>query len=132
MMTDSQRYLLQMKATSNLLRKYFSRVPSESLRRRYGYSEKMIRELANSYKQGIIEIFEVRGQKKIAMSEMTHKEEVDLLQMIIKSLERTLKMANIKAEGFEYMNGSPEGVWNRPVKKVEAERLKHSKKSTWK
>ncbi len=81
-------------------------------------------------KQGIIEIFEVRGRKKIAMSEMTHKEEVDLLQMIIKSLERTLKMANIKAEDFEYMNGSPEGVWDRPVKKVEAERLKHSKKST--
>ncbi|MBQ8022126.1 MAG: hypothetical protein IJ255_05840, partial [Bacteroidales bacterium] len=65
MMTESQRYRLQMKATSKLLREYFSGVPIESLRRRYGYSEKKIREFASSYKQGKIDIFEVRDQKKI-------------------------------------------------------------------
>ena len=131
MMTESQRYRLQMKATSHLLREYFSGVSIETLRRRYGYSEKKIRELACSYKQGKIDIFEVRDRKKISMSEMTHKEEVDLLQMKIKSLEHALKMANIKAEGFEYMMGVLKEEYGIDLsKKVEAERLKHSKKDT--
>ncbi len=133
MMTESQRYRLQMKATSQLLREYFSGVSIETLRRRYGYSEKKIRELACSYKQGKIDIFEVRDRKKISMSEMTHKEEVDLLQMKIKSLEHALKMANIKAEGFEYMMGVLKEEYGIDLsKKVEAERLKHSKKDTLK
>ena len=131
MMTESQRYRLQMKATSKLLREYFSGVPIENLSRRYGYSEKKIRELASSYKQGKIDIFEVRDQKKIGMSELTHKEEVEILQMKIKSLEHALKMANIKAEGFEYMMGVLKEEYGIDLsKKVEAERLKHSKKST--
>ena len=120
-----------MKVTSQLLREYFSGVSIETLRRRYGYSEKKIRELACSYKQGKIDIFEVRDRKKISMSEMTHKEEVDLLQMKIKSLEHALKMANIKAEGFEYMMGVLKEEYGIDLsKKVEAERLKHSKKDT--
>ena len=131
MMTESQRYRLQMKATNKLLREYFSGVSIETLRRRYGYSEQKIRELASSYKQGKIDIFEVRDRKKIAMSEMTHKEEVELLQMKIKSLEHALKMANIKAEGFEYMMGVLKDEYGIDLsKKVEAERLKHSKKDT--
>lgn len=133
MMTESQRYRLQMKATSQLLREYFSGVSIETLRRRYGYSEKKIRELACSYKQGKIDIFEVRDRKKISMSEMTHKEEVDLLQLKIKSLEHALKMANIKAEGFEYMMGVLKEEYGIDLsKKVEAERLKHSRKDTLK
>ena len=130
-MTESQRYRLQMKASSRMLREYFSGVPIPSLSRRYGYSEKKIRELASDYKHGKIDIFEVRDQKKIAMSEMTHKEEVELLKMKIKSLEHALKMANIKAEGFEYMMGVMKEEYGVDLsKKVEAERLKHSKKDT--
>ena len=131
MLTESQRYRLQMKATSKMLREYFSGVSIESLRRRYGYSEKKIRELASQYKQGKIDIFEVRDRKKITMSELTHKEEVELLQMKIKSLEQALKMASIKAEGFEYMMGVLKEEYGIDLsKKVEAERLKHSKKDT--
>ena len=126
MKTESQRYRLQLKATSSMLREYFSGVSIESLCRRYGYSEKKIRELASSYKRGA-----VKGQKKISMSELTHKEEVELLQMKIKSLEHALKMANIKAEGFEYMMGVLKEEYGIDLsKKVEAERLKHSKKDT--
>lgn len=130
-MTKSQCYKLQMRATGKMLREYFSGVSIESLRRRYGYSEEKIRELASSYKRGEIDIFEVRDQKKIAMSELTHKEEVELLQMKIKSLEQALKMANIKAEGFEYMMGVLKEEYGIDLsKKVEAERLRHSKKDT--
>lgn len=64
-MTESQRYKLQMKATSRMLREYFSGVPLKSLRRRYGYSEKNIRNLASSYKRGEIDIFEVKDQKAV-------------------------------------------------------------------
>ena len=118
-----------MKSTSKMLREYFSGVPLASLSRRYGYSENKIRELARDYKQGKFDIFEVMDQKKISMSELTHKEEVELLQMKIKSLEEALKMANIKAEGFEYMmNVMKEEYGVDLSKKVEAERLRHSKK----
>ena len=65
------------------------------------------------------------------MSEMTHKEEVELLQMKIKRLEEALKLANIKAEGFEYMMGVMKEEYGVDLsKKVEAERLKRSKKDT--
>ena len=130
-MNESQRYKLQMKAASRMLREYFSGVPISSLSRRYGYCEKKIRDLASDYKQGKIDIFEIRDHKKIAMSEKTHKEEVELLQLKIKSLEQALKMANIKAEGFEYMMGVLKDEYGIDLsKKVEAERLKHSKKGT--
>lgn len=56
MTSESQRYRLQMRGTSKMLREYFSGVPIERLSRRYGYSEKKIRELASSYKQGKIDI----------------------------------------------------------------------------
>ena len=130
-MNESQRYKLQMKAASRMLREYFSGIPIASLSRRYGYGEKKIRELASSYKRGEIDIFEVQDKKKISMSELTHKEEVELLKMKIQSLERALKMANIKAEGFEYMMGVLKEEYGIDLsKKVEAERLKHSKKDT--
>lgn len=48
-MTHSQRYGLQLKSTSSMLREYFSGVPIESLRRGYGYSEKKIREQPSGY-----------------------------------------------------------------------------------
>ena len=130
-MTEGQRYKLQMKATSRMLREYFSGVPITSLARRYGYGETRIRELASAYKRGEIDIFEVGDQKRIKMSELSHKEEVELLQMKIKSLEEALKMANIKAEGFEYMMGVLKEEYGIDLsKKVEAERLRHSKKDT--
>ena len=133
MMTESQRFRLQMKATSKMLREYFSGVPLTVLSRRYGYGEKKIRELASAYKQGKIDIFEIKDRKKIIMSELTHKEEIDLLQMKIKSLEEALKMANIKAEGFEYMMGVLKEEYGIDLsKKVEAERLRHLKKGTQK
>jgi hypothetical protein len=133
MMTETQRYRLQMKATSKMLREFFSGVSISILSRRYGYSEKKIRELASAYRQGKIDIFAVTDQKKIAMSELTHKEEIELLQMKIKSLEEALKMANIKAEGYDYMMGVMKEEYGVDLsKKVEAERLRHSKKDTQK
>lgn len=51
-MTHCQRYRLQLKATSSMLREYFSGVLIESLRRGYGYSEKKIRELFGYTRQG--------------------------------------------------------------------------------
>ena len=132
-MTESQRFRLRMKATSKMLREYFSGVPLATLSPRYGYSEKKIRSLASAYKQGKIDIFEVVDQKKIIMSELTHKEEIDLLQMKIKSLEEALKMANIKAEGFEYMMGVLKDEYGIDLsKKVEAEQLRRSRKDTQK
>jgi hypothetical protein len=120
-----------MKATSKMLREFFSGVSLSILSRRYGYSEKKIRELASAYRQGKIDIFAVTDQKKIAMSELTHKEEIELLQMKIKSLEEALKMANIKAEGYDYMLGVMKEEYGVDFsKKVEAERLRHSKKDT--
>ena len=122
---------MQQKLTSKLLREYFSGIPMATLSRRYGFSENKIRELSNAYKQGKIDIFEVTDRKKIAMSKQTHEEEVERLQLKIKSLEAALKMANIKAEGFEYMMGVLKEEYGIDLsKKVEAERLKHSKKDT--
>ena len=124
-------YRVSQRAQGKMLREYFSGMPVKDLSKRYGYSEKKIISLASEYKQGKIDIFEVRDRKKIAMSELTHKEEVELLQMKIKSLEQALKMANIKAEGFEYMIGVLKEEYGIDLsKKVEAERLKHSKKDT--
>ena len=130
-MTEAGLYKLRMKADTKMLREYCSGVSIESLRRRYGCSEKRIRQLASDYRQGKLDIFESSDKKKIAMSEMTHKEEVELLQMKIKRLEEALKLANIKAEGFEYMMGVMKEEYGVDLsKKVEAERLKRSKKDT--
>jgi hypothetical protein len=43
------------------------------------------------------------NKRKIAMSMMSHQEEVQLLQDKIKALEHALMMSNIKAEGYEIM-----------------------------
>ena len=84
-MTAGQRYKLAMKGDMKMLREFFSGVPIDNLRARYGCSEKRIRQLAKDYREGKFDIFEVRDQKKIAMSMMTHKEQVDILQMKIKN-----------------------------------------------
>ena len=130
-MTAGQRYKLAMKGDMKMLREFFSGVPIDNLRARYGCSEKRIRQLAKDYREGKFDIFEVRDQKKIAMSMMTHKEQVDILQMKIKSLEEALKMANIKAEGYEYMLELLKEEYGVDLlKKVEAEQSKRSKKDT--
>ena len=132
-MTEGQRYKLAMKGDLKMLREFFSGVPIANLRTRYGYSEKRIRQLAKDYREGKIDIFEVRDQKKIAMSMMTHKEQVDILQMKIKSLEEALKMSKIKAEGYEYMMELLKEEYGIDfLKKVEAEQSKRSKKGTLK
>ncbi len=130
-MTDVQRYKLAMKGDMKMLRDFFSGVPIESLRDRYGCSEKRIRQLAKDYREGKIDIFEVRDQKKITMSMMTHKEQVDVLQMKIKSLEEALKMAKIKAEGYEYMLDLLKEEYGVDLlKKVEAGQSRRSKRGT--
>ena len=130
-MTDVQRYKLAMKGDMKMLREFFSGVPIESLRDRYGCSEKRIRQLAKEYREGKIDIFEVRDQKKITMSMMTHKEQVDVLQMKIKSLEEALKMAKIKAEGYEYMLDLLKEEYGVDLlKKVEAGQSRRSKRGT--
>ena len=132
-MTEGQLYKLAMKGDLKMLREFFSGVPIANLRTRYGYSEKRIRQLAKDYREGKIDIFEVRDQKKIAMSMMTHKEQVDILQMKIKSLEEALKMSKIKAEGYEYMMELLKEEYGIDLlKKVEAEQSKRSKKGTLK
>ena len=50
-----------------------------------------------------IDIFDDMNKRKIAMSMMSHQEEVQLLQDKIKALEHALMMSNIKAEGYEIM-----------------------------
>ena len=130
-MTAGQRYKLAMKGDMKMLREFFSGVPIDNLRARYGCSEKRIRQLAKDYREGKFDIFEVRDQKKIAMSMMTHKEQVDVLQMKIKSLEEALKMAKIKAEGYESMLELLKEEYGVDLlKKVEAEQSKRSKKDT--
>ena len=130
-MTEGQRYKLAMKGDMKMLREFFSGVPIDNLRARYGCSEKRIRQLAKDYREGKFDIFEVRDQKKIAMSMMTHKEQVDVLQLKIKSLEEALKMAKIKAEGYEYMLELLKEEYGVDLlKKVEAEQSKRSKKDT--
>ena len=71
--------------------------------KRYGYSEKKIISLASEYKQGKIDIFDDRDKRRIALSMMSHEEEVRLLQDKIKALENALKLSNIKVEGYEIM-----------------------------
>ena len=96
-------YRTLQRTQGKMLREYFSGMPVEDLSKRYGYSEKKIISLASEYKQGKIDIFDDRDKRRIALSMMSHQEEVSLLQDKIKALENALKLSNIKVEGYEIM-----------------------------
>lgn len=96
-------YRTLQRTQGKMLREYFSGMPVEDLSKRYGYSEKKIISLASEYKQGEIDIFDDRDKRRIALSMMSHEEEVRLLQDKIKALENALKLSNIKVEGYEIM-----------------------------
>ena len=96
-------YRTLQRTQGKMLREYFSGMPVEDLSKRYGYSEKKIISLASEYKQGKIDIFDDRDKRRIALSMMSHEEEVRLLQDKIKALENALKLSNIKVEGYEIM-----------------------------
>ena len=124
-------YRASQRAQGKMLREYFSGMPVKDLSKRYGYSEKKIISLASEYKQGKIDIFDDRDKRKIAMSMMSHKEEVRLLQDKIKALESALKLSNIKVEGYEIMLRILEDEYGIDLsKKVEAEQSKNSKGDT--
>ena len=119
------------RAQAKMLREYFSGVPVESLSKRYGYSIVKIKTLATEYKKGEIDIFDNPQKRRIAMSIMTHQEEVQLLQDKIRALEDALKLSNIKAEGFEVMMRILKDEYGIDLsKKVEAEQSKNSRKDT--
>ena len=119
------------KDAAQMLREYFSGVPVESLSKRYGYSIVKIKTLATEYKKGKIDIFDNPQKRRIAMSIMTHQEEVQLLQDKIRALEDALKLSNIKAEGFEVMMRILKDEYGIDLsKKVEAEQSKNSRKDT--
>ena len=80
-------YLASQRAKAKMLREYFSGMPLKDLSKRYGYSEKKIISLASEYKQGKIDIFDDRDKRKLAMSMMSHEEEVRLLRDKIAALE---------------------------------------------
>ena len=96
-------YRASQRAKGKMLREYFSGMPVEDLSKSYGYSEKKIISLASEYKQGKIDIFDDRDKRRVAMSMMSHEEEVKLLQDKIKALEDALKLSSIKVEGYEIM-----------------------------
>jgi len=124
-------YKALQRAQWKMLREYFSGMPIENLSKRYGYSEKKIKSLAWDYKQGKIDIFDNRDKRKIAMSMMSHQEEIQLLQDKIKALEQALKLSNIKAEGYEVMMEILKDEYGIDLsKKVEAEQSKNSKNGT--
>ena len=109
------------RAQIKMLREYFSGVPAGSLTKRYGYSEKKIKELAADYKQGKIDIFDNPDNRRINLSQ--------LLKDKIAALEEALKMANIKAEGCEIMMGILKDEYGIDLSnKVEAEQSRNSKK----
>ena len=128
---ESKSYRAMQRAQGKMLREYFSGVPVESLSKRYGYSIVKIKTLATEYKQGKIDIFDNPQKRRIAMSIMTHQEEVQLLQDKIKALEEALKLSNIKAEGFEVMMRILKDEYGIDLsKKVEAEQSRNSRKAT--
>ena len=139
---ESKCYRAMQRAQGKMLREYFSGVPVESLSRRYGYSVKKIKTLAADYKQGKktlaadykqgkFDIFDNPLKRRIALSIMTHQEEVQLLRDKIKALENALKLSNIKAEGYEVMMGILKAEYGIDLsKKVEAEQSKNSKNVT--
>ena len=128
---ESKSYRAMQRAQGKMLREYFSGVPVESLSKRYGYSIVKIKTLATEYKKGKIDIFDNPQKRRIAMSIMTHQEEVQLLQDKIRALEDALKLSNIKAEGFEVMMRILKDEYGIDLsKKVEAEQSKNSRKDT--
>lgn len=128
---EAKCYRAMQHAQGKMLREYFSGVPVESLSKRYGYSVLKIKTLASDYKQGKIDIFDNPLKRRIAMSIMTHQEEVQLLQDKIKALENALKLSQLKAEGFELMMGILKEEYGIDLsKKVEAEQSKNSKSNT--
>lgn len=128
---EARSYRAMQRAQAKMLREYFSGVPMESLSKRYGYSIVKIKTLATEYKKGKIDIFDNPQKRRIAMSIMTHQEEVQLLQDKIRALEDALKLSNIKAEGFEVMMRILKDEYGIDLsKKVEAEQSKNSRKDT--
>lgn len=103
----------------------------ENLSRRYGYSVNKIKSMVIDYKQGKIDIFDDRNKRKIALSMMSHQEEVQMLRDKIKALEHALKLSTIKAEGYEVMMEILKNEYGIDLsKKVEAEQSKNSKSGT--
>ena len=128
---ETKSYRAMQRAQGKMLREYFSGVPVENLSKRYGYSVLKIKTLATDYKRGKIDIFDNPQKRRIAMSIMTHQEEVQLLQDKIKALENALKLSQLKAEGFELMMGILKEEYGIDLsKKVEAEQSKNSKSNT--
>ena len=128
---EAKCYRAMQRAQGKMLREFFSGVPVENLSKRYGYSIVKIKTLATEYKQGKIDIFDNPQKRRIAMSIMTHQEEVQLLQDKIKALEEALKLSSIKAEGFEVMMRILKDEYGIDLsKKVEAEQSRNSKEDT--
>ena len=128
---EAKCYRAMQRAQGKMLREFFSGVPVENLSKRYGYSIVKIKTLATEYKQGKIDIFDNPQKRRIAISIMTHQEEVQLLQDKIKTLEEALKLSSIKAEGFEVMMRILKDEYGIDLsKKVEAEQSRNSKKDT--
>ena len=128
---ETKSYRAMQRAKGKMLREYFSGVPVESLSKRYGYSIVKIKTLATEYKQGKIDIFDNPQKRRIAMSIMTHQEEIQLLQDKIKALEDALKLSNLKAEGYEVMMQILKDEYGIDLsKKVEAEQSRNSRKAT--
>jgi len=124
-------YRASQRAQGKMLREYFSGMPVEDLSKRYGYSEKRIMKLASEYKQGKIDIFDDRAKRRIALSMMSHEEEVQFLQDKIKALENALKLSNIKVEGYEIMMRILKDEYGIDLsKKVEAGQSMSSKDDT--
>jgi len=125
---EAKCYRAKQQTQRKMLREYFSGVPVEYLSRKYGFSEMKIKLQASNYKQGKIDIFDNPQERRIAISIMTHQEEVQLLQDKIKALENALKLSNIKAEGYEVMMDILKKEYGIDLsKKVEAEQSKNSK-----
>ena len=95
---EAKSYRAMQRAQGKMLREYFSGVPVENLSKRYGYSVLKIKTLATDNKQGKIDIFDNPQKRRIAMSIMTHQEEVQLLQDKIKALK-----GQIPQDKFENM-----------------------------
>jgi len=128
---EAKCYKALQRAKGKMLREYFSGVPVENLSKRYGFSVSKIKLMASDYKQGKIDIFDDRDKRGIAMSMMSHQEEIQLLKDKIKALEQALKLSNIKAEGYEVMMDILKEEYGIDLsKKVEAEQSKSSKRGT--
>lgn len=100
-MEKKKIYVTRLECT--VLQEYFSGVPLKGLAKRYGMSPKRILSLASSYKKEEIDIFNVGYINRVKMAEDKHMQEMRNLQEKVKLLEESLKMANIKIEGYEYM-----------------------------